>query len=97
MGILARLRLSSFFFFFAFINYSTKLHIVIIHLVGSPGSYSHQNTNHGSTKLPDISPKQTKKLRLGIGFDKRSPTKSVKVFAIMPKGIMGSNVSVLLG
>ena len=26
------------FILFAFINYSTKLHIVIIHLAGSPGS-----------------------------------------------------------
>ena len=27
------------FILFAFINYNTKLHIVIIHLAGSPGSY----------------------------------------------------------
>ena len=30
---------SSVHFLFAFINYNTKLHIVIIHLAGSPGSY----------------------------------------------------------
>ena len=27
------------FFLFAFINYSTKLQLIIIHLAGSPGSY----------------------------------------------------------
>ena len=27
------------FILFAFINYSTKLHVIIIHLAGSPGSY----------------------------------------------------------
>ena len=27
------------FSLFAFINYSTKLHVIIIHLAGSPGSY----------------------------------------------------------
>ena len=27
------------FILFFFINYNTKLHIVIIHLAGSPGSY----------------------------------------------------------
>ena len=26
-------------FIFAFINYSTKLHVIIMHLAGSPGSY----------------------------------------------------------
>ena len=28
-----------FLIFFAFINYSTKLKLIIIHLAGSPGSY----------------------------------------------------------
>ena len=36
------LELTSFsfhFIYFAFINYSTKLKLIIIHLAGSPGSY----------------------------------------------------------
>ena len=65
-------------------------------------SYSRQNTNHGSSKLPDMPPKHTKMVQLDVsfdivnGFDKRCPTKSIKGFALMPKDIRGSNILALL-
>ena len=44
------------FILFAFINYSTKLHIIIIHMAGSPGSYF--------AYLKDCLKKRSKKTRL---------------------------------
>ena len=39
VSVLVLLNSSVQFILFAFINYSTKLHVIIIHLAGSPGSY----------------------------------------------------------
>ena len=52
------------FFFFAFINYSTKLKLIIIHLAGSPGSYF--------AYLKDCLKKRSKKLecRLSVAEQK---------------------------
>ena len=48
-------------FLFAFINYSTKLHVIIIvHLAGSPGSYS--------AYLKDCLKKRSKKLECKLSI-----------------------------
>ena len=48
------------FILFAFINYDTKLHIVIIHLAGSPGSYF--------AYLKDCLKKRSKKLECKLSM-----------------------------
>ena len=48
------------FILFAFINYSTKLHIVIIHLAGSPRSYF--------AYLKDCLEKRSKKLECKLSM-----------------------------
>ena len=45
---------------FAFINYSTKLHVIIIHLAGSPGSYV--------AYLKDCLKKRSKKLECKLSM-----------------------------
>ena len=52
------------FIYFAFINYSTKLKLIIIHLAGSPGSYF--------AYLKDCLKKRSKKLecRLSVAEQK---------------------------
>ena len=48
------------FILFAFINYSTKLHVIIIHLAGSPGSYV--------AYLKDCLKKRSKKLECKLSM-----------------------------
>ena len=48
------------FLFFAFINYSTKLHVIIVHLAGSPGSYF--------AYLKDCLKKRSKKLECKLSM-----------------------------
>ena len=48
------------FILFAFINYSTKLHIVIMHLAGSPGIYF--------AYLKDCLKKRSKKLECKLSM-----------------------------
>ena len=48
------------FILFAFINYSTKLHVIIIHLAGSPGSYF--------AYLKDCLKKRSKKLECKLSM-----------------------------
>ena len=48
------------FILFAFINYSTKLHVIIIHLADSPGSYF--------AYLKDCVKKRSKKLECKLSM-----------------------------
>ena len=48
------------FHLFAFINYRTKLHVIIIHLAGSPGSYV--------AYLKDCLKKRSKKLECKLSM-----------------------------
>ena len=51
------------FIYFAFINYSTKLKLIIIHLAGSPGSYF--------AYLKDCLKKRSKKLECKLSVAER--------------------------
>ena len=53
----------SFIHLFAFINYSTKLQLIIIHLAGSPGSYF--------AYLKDCLKKRSKKLECKLSVEEQ--------------------------
>ena len=60
MEFLTCVQFSSFIYLFAFINYRTKLHVIIIHLAGSPGSYV--------AYLKDCLKKRSKKLECKLSM-----------------------------